>query len=103
MYMSKQTPPEPHTVITAYNHKVKLVNRTAFLADTTSLGDMRGLDNQHAVKLIVLPQPLTTRTSAGDDVHSAAAEDQRLVEKIDQINEAKLFLQLRDMDGDQHG
>ena len=37
------------------------------------------------------------------DVHSAAAEDQSLVEKIDQINEAKLFLQLRDKDGDQHG
>lgn len=77
---------------------------------------MKGLDKQHAADPIVLPQPhnqdfcweprqemLPLGWSPIGDVHSAAAEDQSLVEKIDQINEAKLFLQLRDMDGDQHG
>lgn len=34
------------------------------------------------------------------DVHSAAAEDQSLVEEIDEITGVKLFLQLRDMVGD---
>ncbi len=76
---------------------------------------MKGLDNQHTAEPIVLPQPhnqdlcweswqeiLPLGRSPFGNVHSAAAEDQSLVEKIDQINEAKLFLQLRDMDGDQH-
>lgn len=41
---------------TAYSHKVKLVNRTAFPVDTSSPRDMKGLDNQHTAEPIVLPQ-----------------------------------------------
>lgn len=113
LHMSTQS---PHTVISANSCKVKLVNWTVFLVDTNSLRDMKGLDSQHVADPIVIPQPhnqdicwesqqdtLPLGWSPFGIVHSAAAEDQSLVEKIDQINEAKLFLQYRDRDSDQHG
>lgn len=95
--------------------KVKLLNQTAIPVDISSLRAMKGLDDQHAAETTVLPQPHSQDLwwesrqdtpplgwSHFRDVHSASAEDQSLSEKIDQINEAKLFLQLRGMDGDQH-
>ncbi|KAK9516775.1 hypothetical protein VZT92_024687 [Zoarces viviparus] len=73
---------------------------------------MKGLDDQHAGELVALPQcnyqdlclqsqqeTLPSGQSAFGDVRSAAAEDQSLVEKLDLINKAKLFLQLRDKYG----
>lgn len=55
MHMSAQTPWEAHAVITTYSHKVKLVNQTVFPVVSSSLRDMKGLDNQHTAKPIVLP------------------------------------------------
>lgn len=47
-------------MITAYSHKVKLVNQTVIPVDTSFLWDMKGMDNQHAAEPIgapTTPQP----------------------------------------------
>lgn len=59
---------------------------------------MKALDNRRAAESIVLRRVLCCFR----DVDSAAQEDQSLETKIDQINEIKLFLQVRDKDVYQH-
>ena len=90
------------TVITACSHKVKPVTQTAIPEDTTSPQDMR--------KARTTNKP-TSRTSAGNHGRrnspwagapwrctlSSSRGSKPIAKKIDQINETKLFLQLRDV------